>query len=403
MDVSAQYLEGGPHTSHVSPPAARRRLREALDRVPFTKILLGWDLDPRVVEACAEECTRHGSELYLWQPMLTGHGRVLGEPDWRVVDMGGLPIPGLQGKLEFTFLCPNRPALQDSVLQCLSDALQSGCYNGVFLDRIRFPSPTANLSCQFACFCDACRRAAQHSGLDLAAIQPYLSRLLCTVEGCHRAVSTLLCARPLQEPKLPTDLLTSMLAFRERSICHFVGEAAALVHSRGLKVGLDCFSPALSGMVGQDLAGLAKSADWIKVMTYARAFAPASIPYEVVALGRWLMSTVGESERSALDFIANAAGWTLPSSWAAIQHDEVPASVLTQEIERGHLAGVSTLLAGVELVEMPEVAQLSTPQIQDDACAVRAGRPEGVVLCWDLWRIPLERIRLAGTLYSEQA
>ena len=109
MNIAAQYLEGGSDAGRVSPSEARARLRAAFERMPLAMVLLGWDLDPRVVEACAEECALHKSDLYLWQPLLTGHGPCRPDPVWHVVALNDHPVAGLGDKLEFTFVCPNRP------------------------------------------------------------------------------------------------------------------------------------------------------------------------------------------------------------------------------------------------------------------------------------------------------
>ncbi len=400
MELSVQYLEGGTSASNISPQAARLRLRDALERVPFTRVLLGWDLDSRVVEACAEECARHHCELYLWQPLLTGHSSFVGHREWRVIALNGNPVPGLEDKAEFTFLCPNRPSVRDRVSQCLSDALATGYYHGVFLDRIRFPSPAAKLAAQFACFCGACREAAHDAALDLEAVRQAASRLLRSSDGRHAIIREMLSASGTRDAETDAHLLARMLEFRERSVTRFVAEIAHAARSKGLKVGLDCFSPALARMVGQDLGALSKSADWTKVMTYVRAFAPASLPYEIVGLANCLQSFAGESEQQALDCLAASASCSLPSSLAAIRSGGLPSSVLTREIERGRSAGVLSLLAGIELVEMPGVSHLTPSQIQEDASALFAGQPDGVVLCWDLWRMPLERVELAGSLYG---
>jgi hypothetical protein len=73
MDVSILYLQGGGCAARVSPAEARARLRAAFERTAFAMVLLGWDLDPRVVEACAEECALHRSDLHLWHPLLKVH------------------------------------------------------------------------------------------------------------------------------------------------------------------------------------------------------------------------------------------------------------------------------------------------------------------------------------------
>ena len=401
MDISAQYLEGGTEARRVSPAEARLRLRDAFQRVPLSMVLLGWDLDPRVVEACADECSRHDCDLYLWQPTLTAHGAFSGDPSWYVVGLSGEPAAGLDGKPEFSFICPNRAEARERILQNLSEAIAGGDYQGVFLDRIRFPSPAYDLAGQFACFCDACRAVAGAAGLELAAVQENLRELLLSREGRRAAVLAMLAPIPPRETEAAGQLPRQMLEFRQRSVGRMVDEITGAAHAGGLKVGLDCFSPTLTRMVGQDLPTLAKSCDWIKVMTYTRAFAPASLPYEVVGLVNWLMSMKGETEQEALEWFAGATGWSLPRSLEAIRSHGLAGAVLTQELQRGRAAKPRQLLAGIELVEMPEVVQLSPQQIEADAEAVLAGAPDGAVFSWDLRRIPAERLELAASLYGD--
>jgi hypothetical protein len=400
MDISAQYLEGGHSAAGISAEEARSRLRETFELVPLVRVLLGWDLDLAVVEACANECARHRCDLYLWQPLLAEHGAFPGDPRWRVIGLGGRPAPGLDATPEFTFICPNRIEARVKAREDLSSALAGGHYQGIFLDRIRYPSPASDFSGQFACFCDACRAAARASDLDLLAVQSELLRLLPRREGRHAMISAMLSSFPPPESDTSIRSFSRMLDFRQKSISSFVAEITEAARSSGLKVGLDCFSPALARMVGQDLSTLAKCADWIKVMTYARAFAPASLPYEAVGLADWLMSIEGETEQAAIDCIAGATGWQLPTSRDAIRAGGLSASVLTQELQRGRSAGPRQLLAGVELVEIPSVVQLNPRQIRLDAEAVHAAMPDGVVLSWDLWHMPADRLELAGPLYG---
>ncbi|MCI0728458.1 MAG: hypothetical protein L0332_17305, partial [Chloroflexi bacterium] len=158
--------------------------------------------------------------------------------------------------------------------------------------------------------------------------------------------------------------------------------------------GLDCFSPTLTGMVGQELPALGAHCDWIKVMAYIRAYGPASIPFELHNLAGWLVASAGMGEAEALSWLAGAAGWSLPARSDAVRRGALSNTILTTEMERGHAARPPQLLAGLELVEMPGVAELDPTQIQADLATVAAAGVEGVVLSWDLWHMPLERLEL---------
>ena len=403
MSISIQYLEGGSPAAEVSPQEARAHLRVAFEELPLAMVLLGWDLPPRVVEACAVECALHRADLYLWQPLLTAHGPFQPNPSWNVIALDGYPAAGYANKPEFTFLCPNRPEVRESVLQHLSAAVALGTYRGVFLDRIRFPSPAGEPARQLGCFCGACRQASRQAGLDLTRVRHDLLLLFATREGRRAATRTLLSGPNGEAARGPNRSLELLMQFRLESITAIVKEAAYLAIAAGQAVGLDCYSPTLARMVGQDLAALARYCDWIKVMIYARSYAPASLPFEVTRLADCLMGSGDESEPSAMAAVAQGTGWPLPSLREDLRHGGLAPSILTEELRRGRASHARQLLAGIELVEIPGVSELNRAQIRTDSEAVLAGSPDGIVLSWDLVHMPADHLRLANSLYCRPA
>ena len=407
MLISIQYLEGDAQAAQISPAQARACLRAAFERLPLDRVLLGWNLPARLVEACAEECARGKADLYLWQPLLTGDGDFRPRRAWQTIGLTGEPAGGHAGKAEFTFVCPNRPTAREAALDHLGKVVASGFYRGVFLDRIRFPSPSALPSRDLACFCADCRRTAAKAGLDLQSIQRHLQRLLDTPEGRRAAVRSLLSGPWMPALEASIEPLQQLLHFRQDSVTALVQDAEHLAGAHGLEVGLDCFSPMLARMVGQDLPALAVCCDWIKVMTYVRAYGPATIPFELLGLADWLVSANGDSERGAMAWLADATGWPLPARRDEVRRGGLSAEMLTTELIRGRTAHpgarqAGALLAGVELVEIPGVAELKTEQIRADLAAVCAGGADGLVLSWDLWHMPLDRLELVSSVCGMQ-
>jgi len=77
------------------------------------------------------------------------------------------------------------------------------------------------------------------------------------------------------------------------------------------------------------------------------------------------------------------------------------------ELERGRTVWApathpGALLVGIELVEIPGVAELKTEQIRADLAAVCAGEADGLVLSWDLWHMPLDRLELVSSVCGVQ-
>ena len=403
MDTNAfavQYLEDGPGVAEIGPGDARARLRAAFERLPISYVLLGWNLPAAVVGACREEATCASARLFRWHPLLTGDGTFVPRPEWRTVGLDGEPVPGFRGLPEFTFVCPNRPAVREAVQRHLRDVLQSGDYEGVFLDRIRYPSPAADPERLLACFCDDCRRAAAADGLDLEDARRRIRALLSTPERAAAFVRALLDTPAPATPDPDLAALRTFLGFRARSVTRLVRAVADLVHAEGLAVGLDCFSPALASLVGQDLGVLNAHCEWIKIMAYGHALGPASLPFELLDLTGWLAGRWAASEAKVLAWLASAIRLPLPSTRAALREQGLAPEALALETQRGRAAGVSPLFVGVELVEIEGLAQLNPLQIVADLRAFRESGADGLVLSWDLWHIPLERLSLVRAVWG---
>ena len=400
MTLAVQYLEGGTNAAATDPSEAHTRLRAAFEILPISLVLLGWDLPDALVAACAEETDRANAQLFRWHPLLTGNGTFAPRPEWQCIGLNGEPVSGFQGKPEFTFVCPNRPQAREAALDHLRDILRRGHWQGVFLDRIRYPSPATDPASALACFCDDCHRAARKVGLDLEAARRSIGKLAATPARAALFVLTLLdpLAPPLPDPDLAA--LRAFLDFRAWSVTRLVKAATDMARASRLAVGLDCFSPALTWMVGQDLSALNAHCQWIKIMPYAHTFGPAGVPFELLSLADWLIERQSIGELDALEVLSQAARLRLPSSRAALRERGLPPDALATEVKRGRASGVSTLFAGIELVELEGVTRLDRTQITDDLCALHEAGADGLVLSWDLAHIPLERLELVRAVWS---
>ncbi len=388
---AAQYLEYYDPARHTA-ESVRAHLREVFAHLPLDILIIGWDLPAEIIAACADESNRHKAQLYRWQPLLTGDGTFMPRPEWQTIGATGEAVPGFKGLPEFTFVCPNRPAVQAALATHLQDVLREGLYQGIFLDRIRFPSPATDPLNELACFCPDCERAAANEGLELESIR---------VEIRH------LCDHPHGRPELIRQLfladkdsaLESFFAFRAHSITRTVHSAADIIRAHNCAIGLDTFSPVLTRMVGQDLARLDTACDWIKPMIYAHALGPAGIPYELLGLADWLISA-GTAEAEALELLSTLSGFALPKNRSALRRQGIPLEALTTETMRGKQTGIRTLLAGLALVEMENVNHIPAGQLDAELSAYRLGGADGLVLSWDLWHIPLESLNSIASRWN---
>ena len=374
--IAVQYLEYAPPGA--TPAKVRERLRQAFELLPISIVILGWDLPPRLEETVAEETARHKAALYRWHPLLASDAGFALPVEWQTINLRGEPVQGFKGLPEFTFICPNRTDVQEWIAERIEVAAQRGTYQGLFFDRMRFPSPAEDPERHLGCFCKYCQRIASDSGLDLEAVRRQIETYLTDADRAEIFIRTLF-------TQTDNSLLESFFAFRFNSITHIIEYAAKLGRTHGLNIGLDCFSPTLTRMVGQDLSALNKTCDWIKLMTYPRVFGPAGLPFEFHALSNWL-STRYHLDETAADKIMREA------TSLSFSKDGLESESIAHEIHRGRNAGITNLLAGIALVEVEGVHVPTVEQIRSDIVACKDA--DGLAISWDLWQVKPEYLNL---------
>ena len=194
-------------------------------------------------------------------------------------------------------------------------------------------------------------------------------------------------------------VVSQFLAFRKRSVRDFLALIVQPLRDAQMEIGLDCFSPSLTHMVGQDLHALSELVDWIKLMTYAHTLGPAGLPYELSGFLSYLNNSTKLNEKQSLDLISQSIDLRLPNNRASLIHDGLSSLALECEVRHGIELCSAPLLAGIELVELEGVTQLSPYQIKADLTAVKQAKPAGLAISWDLLKIPLDRLVQVRQVY----
>lgn len=397
--ITLQYLEDAPDLPERKTSAVIEKLRRAAERLPFSHLLIGWHLPDDMLEACRREAERLELRFLRWHPLLTGDAVFKLETTWQVEATSGRKIPGYRGMPEFTFVCPNHPEVREGITHRLENLLKGGIYDGFFLDRVRFPSPASHPVEDLGCFCEHCRAAAVKTGLELERVRRTILELGATPTGCLALVSVLLGGEAPELDPETTDLLYAFLAFRSRSVTEFVSLLYGPLKAAGMEIGLDCFSPGLTRMVGQDLGALSACADWIKVMSYAHTLGPAGLPYELLGFFDYLSGNNHLDQSMILQIMGKALRLKLPDQREDLEKEGISSSALEAELTRGVQACAIPVLAGFELVQIEGVAELNESNILADLAAVRHAGIAGISISWDLWDIPLERLKLVRRLF----
>jgi hypothetical protein len=379
--ISLQFLESA--YPDATPRSVRERLRQACQILPIESVLLGWNLPPALTEAVAAEASKQGAALYRWHPLLASDSGAALPAAWQTIAVNNRPITGFRGLPEFTFFCANNPFAQEWMAQRLEKAVQSGMYQGIFFDRMRWPSPAGNLGENLGCFCPHCQALAARNGLDFELVRRFVAELLADATGAQRLV------RALVAPENEETAFEAFLQFREDCITRTISTCAEAVHANGLLVGLDCFSPSLMRMVGQNLSSLGHTCNWTKLMTYPHTFGPAGLPYELQGIIHWLEKQYGIVKDDGLQFARQAS--QINTSQPGTFEKETALARSKSEIP---------LFIGLALVEMENVNSLSDEQIRTDLIACKSGQPDGLALSWDLWLIPPKRLEMIAQIFT---
>jgi hypothetical protein len=107
------------------------------------------------------------------------------------------------------------------------------------------------------------------------------------------------------------------------------------------------------------------------------------------------------SATKALKWISLWSGLRVPEDPESLRSRGLAPDALGAEVDRARSRGVSTLLAGIELVEIAGTTHLGRQQITEDLRAFRTAGADGLVLSWDLWHVPREWLELVGDVWVQ--
>jgi hypothetical protein len=394
--VIVQLLEGGAASGAMSPDAAVTRLREAGTGMPISDVCLGWGLPASLVDAVAVEADRQGAALWLWHPLLSGDGHHVPAAD-RAVGPDGRAVPAPLDMPEFSFDCPVRPGALEAALERLDAAAARHAYQGVFLDKIRWPSPSRDPAGELACFCDVCRASAAAEGIDLEAVASWLADARGSPAGRVRLL------RALLEGDAEAGL-DHFLAWRCERITATVSTAVDRVRrhlgpdGRPMRVALDVFAPALGRMVGQDITALAPLGEFLKAMLYLGTHGPAGLSYELCRLASWLEAG---AVPSPVEQLAGMLDLPLPAM-PELCRGSLSEAVFESQVDALRRLAGSSAAAGIDAVAIEGLAVLPDETLERvTRRSLEAGVP--IVLSWDLMSIPPARLEGLGRLVGRTA
>jgi hypothetical protein len=306
---------------------------------------------------------------------------------------GGWAERGGEVEETFRFVCPNNPGVRGKVVRRLRELLARYAFAGVFLDKIRLPSPANGVDEMLSCFCDHCRAAAASVDLDLDAVAKILADRAIDPSASPAETRGDEASQWLGALLAGNGILSRFLGFRAESVAALVAELAEQARRMGRRVSLDLFSPCLAFLVGQDYRRLKQHCDWAKPMTYRLAQGPAGLRLEIPALIEGVANRFGLDEARIVEWSARHASFG-KDALLETRERAVPISFIQAEID----AAVRTLAPvpvyfGLELIRQPGVIDVDPAHVVDMVTAGRAANAAGLVISWDLTHAPVDCVR----------
>jgi hypothetical protein len=368
---------------------------------PLDILIVGWQERPELYRMLTSAESRPCPEVFLWYPLLSDYPGF--DPSHLVVDStsarsrgwGGYEDSGIAES--FKQSCPNNPDAVSTTLAYLEKCMTTYPFDGVFLDKIRFPSAANGLQDVFSCFCPFCARKAAAAGLDLNEVRATLDARI-SATATSGEVSIPGGARWLEALVAGHPLLQRFIRFRADSITELITTAAQRMRALGKKVSLDVFSPILAPLVGQDFAALAPHADWAKPMIYRFGRGPSSLRTELPSLIRELGAYLGCGEAEAMKWAAAHADGLGGQTVGQIE-EIAPLSLIRVETDHALSLFASTpVYLGLETVSIEGLMEVTPRNVEEILEIGTDAGVQGYVLSWDLLHTPVENMRPLAAL-----
>ena len=383
MDISIQLFTGGCNTpAKLDTALIIGKIRRILRKTSIKSAFIGWNKDSDV-SGIVQFLRESGADVYLWLPVFSELGDL--------ADFS--PLVGPAGeKVEihydmgvsenFLFYCPSSAA--EKVIEVYEQYYNDDIYDGVFLDKIRYPSFIGGANSIFNCFCDTCMASLGKASFDL----PNPDRLLDADSFNQSSVVNCgdLCfldsINPLGIVKYK-DLryqlnsgFQTLFDHKCDAVFRALEHICTYFRLKEKKIGFDLFAPFLAYFVGQDYHRLLGLADIVKPMFYGITNAPAGIPFEIDMYAKAFDDYTGNARERKV-FFEDCVGYG---------DDIISREIrdIKRVIERNKFH--TLLYAGIELNYVKDVAPVTKEYILNSLSKISDA--DGLVASWDLASIP---------------
>lgn len=401
-------LKNIPNNSLHKNDNLKKKLAIAKEALNLDALMIWSDINKKDLDLVRRICRDFKIKTYLWYPILADIPDFKIEQEQSVETFGGLRGYGKngcwdklgEGEEDFLFLCSSDEEHIRRIFDQYQNKIKESGFDGVFLDRIRFPSPSNGFELLFSCFCKSClNKFYNNYGEDLKGYQNQAKTVfekfktidINYLQTCQSFFDIII-----------RDSLKKFYDFRKQNIYQVLKMFADKAKQMGKLVGVDLFAPSLAPLVSQDYQLLAKTCDWIKPMIYCHTSSPAGLPLELYCFIRAILDiNPALDEGQLIREISRIIGVDLPTQINELLKIGISEHIICsemQKIKEFNLPEEIDIYIGIEAVQIPEVCNIDRSILKKYLKSVIKADSKGIILSWDLLKIPDENLKLAGDI-----
>lgn len=386
----------------------KNKLATAKEALNLDALMIWSDINKKDLDLVREICRDFKIKTYLWYPILADIPGFKVRWEQSVETFDGLYGYGKNGRWDklgkgeedFLFVCPNDEQNIRKIFDQYQNKIIESGFDGVFLDRIRFPSPSNGFEALFSCFCKSCLHKFYNNYSE--DLKGYRNQVKTVFEKFKTIDVNYLQTCQSFSDIIIRDSLKKFYDFRKQNIYQVLKIFADKAKQMGKLVGVDLFAPSLAPLVSQDYQLLAKTCDWIKPMIYCHTSSPAGLPLELYCLIRAILEinpTLDEGQ--LIREISRIIGVALPTQINDLLKNGISEHIICSEMQRikeFNLPEKVDTYVGIEAVQIPGLCNITEKILKKYLKSVIEAEIKGMVLSWDLLKIPDENLKLAGDI-----
>jgi hypothetical protein len=330
------------------------KLNKILKKTSIANAIIGWNKDVDLSEIIS--LLKHsGADVYLWLPVFSELQALADFAPIIKHDNKKLKINYDTGNGEnFLFYCPTNAENLDKIIEVYERHYDKEIFDGVFLDKIRYPSFIGGTDSFLTCYCEYCR-----SKYNLPEVQDFKNYGNDNPLGISSYNELRYDLQPVYK---------KLFDYKCAAISDSLEYLCAYFRKKKLKIGLDLFAPCMAYFVGQDYHRLMRLADFVKPMFYNITNAPAGIPFEIN-----MYANFGENAEKRKEHFLNIIGYG--NSFISGEITGIKKIIIDNGLK-------TKLFAGIEINYVKDIAPVTEAYIKESVKS--AGGADGIVASWDL-------------------